>query len=241
VTDIIALIPARSGSKGVIHKNVRLLGGHPLLAWSIAACQKSSKITRAIVSTDSFEYAALALDLGAEAPFLRPKQISGDASTDYEFISHALDWLSRENGEPDYLVHIRPTTPMRDPRLIDDAIDTFINSPKATALRSVHEMSESAYKTFELSSDGLLKRLGSDSTDLDFANNARQQFPTTFQANGYVDVLSTSFIRKTGLIHGDYVIPFLTPPALEVDAEQDFDHLEYELSRISSISNILFD
>ena len=241
MSNIVAIIPARSGSKGVINKNVRLLGGHSLLAWSVAACLKSSKITRVIVSTDSSEYASLAQKLGAEAPFLRPKEISGDIATDYDFIIHALDWLSAEKGEPDYIVHIRPTTPMRDPQLIDEAIKKFITSPSATALRSVHEMSESAYKTFELTTGGQLKCLGADNTALDFANNARQLFPKTFQANGYVDVLSTSFIRRTGLIHGDQVMPFLTPTALEVDEEEDLAHLEFKLTQTSATFNQLFD
>ena len=237
---VVALIPARSGSKGVINKNLRLLGGHSLLAWSIAACRKTSKISRVIVSTDSLDYARLAKELGAEAPFLRPKEISGDSATDYDFIIHALDWLSAEKCEPEYLAHIRPTTPLRDPQLIDQAIDEFIAKPDATALRSVHEMSESAYKTFELAAGGQLKRLGVDDTALDSANHARQKFPVTYQANGYVDVLSTFFIRKSGLIHGDHVMPFVTPMSLEVDEEEDLAHLEFQVARTSEHFNQLF-
>lgn len=238
---VVALIPARAGSKGVPNKNVRLLGGHSLLSWSIAACLKSPSIDRVIVSTDSAEYAELAQKLGAEAPFLRPASMSGDRSTDYDFIVHALDWLAAEKGEPDYVVHIRPTTPLRDPQLIDDAVAAFIAAPNATALRSVQEMPESAYKTFEVAAGGQLKRLGADNTDLDSANNARQQFPSTYQANGYVDVLSTAFIRKAKLIHGDHVIPFITPTVVEVDTEDDFAHLEYQLSQTPSTIQKLFN
>lgn len=238
---VVALIPARAGSKGVPNKNMRLLGGHSLLAWSIAACLKSSAIERVIVSTDSAEYAALAKKLGAEAPFLRPAAISDDRSTDYDFIVHALDWLAAEKEEPEYLVHIRPTTPLRDPRLIDNAVAAFIAVPDATALRSVQEMPESAYKTFEVTAGGQLKRLGANNTDLDSANNARQQFPNTYQANGYVDVLSTAFIRKAKLIHGDHVIPFITPTVVEVDTEDDFAHLEFQLSQTPSILQKLFN
>jgi N-acylneuraminate cytidylyltransferase len=238
---VVALIPARAGSKGVPNKNVRLFGGHSLLAWSIAACLKSSSIDRVIVSTDSAEYAELAQKLGAEAPFLRPAAISGDRSTDYDFIVHALDWLAAEKGEPDYLVHIRPTTPLRDPQLIDDAVAAFIAAPNATALRSVHEMPESAYKTFEIAAGGQLTRRGADNTELDSANNARQQFPDTYQANGYVDVLSTVFIRKAKLIHGDCVMPFITPTVVEVDTEDDFAHLEFQLTQMPNILQKLFN
>ena len=240
MSNVVALIGARAGSKGVPKKNIKLLGGHSLLAWSIAASLRSPSIDRVIVSTDSADYAALAVQLGAEAPFLRPAEISGDRSTDFDFIVHALDWLVSEGQEPDYLVHIRPTTPLRDPVLIDAAVKAFRASTKATALRSVHEMSESAYKTFELAEGGQLKRLGAVNTDLDSANNARQQFPNTYQANGYVDVLSSAFIRESGLMHGDHVMPFITPSVIEVDTLDDFAHLEFQISRMPGVLLKLF-
>jgi CMP-N,N'-diacetyllegionaminic acid synthase len=237
---VIALIPARSGSKGVPHKNLRPLGGHSLLEWSIAACRKAESVQRVVVSTDAADYARAATELGAEAPFLRPPEISGDSATDRDFVVHALDWFAAHGGEPGYLVHVRPTTPLRDPRLIDAAVWTFLENPRATALRSVHEMSESAYKTFEIDGEGRLKPVGSDSTALDGANDARQRFPPTYAANGYVDVLSTRFIRAHGLIHGDRVMPFVTPPAIEVDTEDDFARLEFELAHAPEITRRLF-
>lgn len=238
--NIIALIPARSGSKGVPHKNIRDLAGHSLLEWSIAACRQSQLIDRTIVSTDSEVYAELSIKKGAEAPFLRPAEISGDQSSDYDFIKHALDWLSQNGYIPDYVVHIRPTTPLRNPMLIDQAIQNFINNPQATALRSVHPMSESAYKSFEIGSEGQLRRIGSVSTDLDASNQARQDFPKTYIANGYVDVLSSTFIINNQLIHGNYVVPFITPVAHEVDTEEDFSYLEFQLSKYPEILSKLF-
>lgn len=240
MSNVVALIPARAGSKGVPHKNIKNLGGRPLIEWSIRACLKSRLIDRVIVSTDSQEYGDLAIKLGAEVPFLRPAEISGDRSTDYDFVVHALDWFAANGGEPELLVHIRPTTPYRNPSLVDAAIEVFRNESRATALRSVHEMSESAYKTFEIAAAGQLKRLGADSTALDAANNARQQFPATYQANGYVDVLSSQFVRSHGLIHGDWVVPFITPTVVEVDTLDDFDHLEFLLSRDPDIAKHLF-
>lgn len=239
---VIALIPARSGSKGVPNKNIRALGKYPLIAWSIMAAKKSRLIDRVIVSTDSDEYAKLAIKFGAEAPFLRPLEISGDRSTDYDCIAHALDWLALNGGEPDFIAHIRPTTPFRSPSIINSAIEVFQNSPKnITALRSAHEMSESAYKTFEITEEGRFKRVGGEGTALDAANNARQQFPVTYHANGYIDILAASFIRESGLIHGDWVLPFITPSVIEVDTEDDFSQLEYQLSRSPMIASQIFD
>lgn len=239
---IVALIPARSGSQGVPGKNIRLLAGRPLLAWTIAACRKVSSVDRVVVSTDSPDYAALAREWGAETPFLRPSEISAGHSTDYEFIAHALDWLTENGDSPEFVVHMRPTTPLREPGIVEHALQTFIAAAHAaTALRSVHEMPESAYKAFEMAPSGLLKRLGSNSTELDAANNARQQFPATYQANGYVDILSAAFIRESGLIHGNRVLPFVTPFVVEVDTEEDFAHLEFQVMRQPQIISTLFE
>lgn len=240
MSNVVALIPARAGSKGVPNKNIRNLGGHALIEWSIRTCQKTLGIDRVIVSTDSQDYADRVVAMGAEAPFLRPAEISHDRSTDYEFVVHALNWLKANAVEPEYVVHIRPTTPLRDPGVVDAAIKAFRTSTRATALRSVHEMSESAYKTFELAAEGQLKRLGAESTALDAANNARQSFPTTYIPNGYVDVLSTAFIRRSGLLHGDFVVPHMTPPVTEVDTEHDFKILEFELGLQPNLRRRLF-
>jgi len=237
--ETVAVIPARAGSKGVPDKNIRLLSGRPLVEWSIAAALRSSRIDRVIVSTDSESYAETCRAMGAEVPFLRPPEISGDRSTDFEFVLHMLDWLKVHAVEPSTIVHIRPTTPLRDPALVDGAIDSFASAPNATALRSVHEMSESAYKTFEIVDDRL-RRVGDTSTELDAANVPRQKFPSTYSANGYVDVLSTEFIRRTGLLHGNAVMPFVTPRVTEVDSEDDFLFLEYEIARSPRHFSLLF-
>ena len=124
--NIIAVIPARSGSKGVRDKNIKEILGRPLIAYSIKAALQSKLIDRVIVSTNSRMYADKAISFGAEAPFLRPEEISQDDSTDIEFFQHLISWM-KENEEyiPDYFVHLRPATPLRDPKIIDDAISRF--------------------------------------------------------------------------------------------------------------------
>jgi N-acylneuraminate cytidylyltransferase len=237
---IYALIGARGGSKGVPGKNIKRLANKPLLAYSVQACKRSRLIERTVLSTDSEEIAAVGREFGAEAPFFRPAEISGDASVDYEWIDHALGWFKKSEGRlPHFLVHIRPTTPLRDPEIVDEAIKLMLRSPSATALRSVHQMSESAYKMFEIEG-GLCKRVGSDSLELDAANVSRQAMPKTYVPNGYVDVLRTSFIREQKKIHGNRVIPFLTPRVDEVDTQEDFDLLEYTLSKRQDIFDKLF-
>ena len=121
----IAIIHARSGSKGIPNKNIIKLGGHPLIAWSIRASLLCPEITKTIVSTDSQEYASIAKDYGAEVPFLRPTIISKDNSTDLEFLEHYLEFIKGSSQKVDIIAHIRPTTPLRKPSLFSEAIKFF--------------------------------------------------------------------------------------------------------------------
>jgi N-acylneuraminate cytidylyltransferase len=236
---IVALIPARSGSKGVPNKNIKLLGEFPLIAYSIKAALKSNLIGRVIVSTDSEAYAEIAREFGAEVPFLRPSEISGDTATDLEFFKDTIDWFQVNEGEvPDYFVHLRPTTPFRDPKVIDAALETIVGSD-FSALRSAHKMSESSYKTFEIE-DHKFKSLCVGSFDIEGSNLARQSFPETYDANGYVDVIRAKMVTQKGLIHGDRVKAYLTDMTYEVDEVSDFDFLEYLIEKTPDLANRLF-
>ena len=228
--NIVALIPARSGSKGVVDKNIMLLGGIPLISYSIVAAKKSKLIDRIIVSTDSEEYAEIARSYGAETPFIRPKDISGDLATDVEFFRHAIDWLQEnENFVPEYFVHLRPTTPFRDPKVLDKAIKEFICSDYS-ALRSCHKMSESSYKTFEVENN-MFKRICNGGSNIEGSNAARQAFPETYDANGYIDIVRSEMISKHNLIHGSKVKAFITNTAHEIDEIGDIDFLEYLIQK----------
>jgi CMP-N,N'-diacetyllegionaminic acid synthase len=220
---IASIIPARSGSKGLPNKNIRNLGDHPLLAWSIQASQKSRYIEVAYLNTDSNLYANIGEGYGARNLFLRPDYLATDTSTDYDFISHFLSVLSENENLPDILVHLRPTTPFRDPKVIDKAIEIGMqNIGKVSAIRSVHEMPETAYKSFELVQDGFLVTTFSNSADLDFSNSSRQSFPKTFQANGYIDILYPYEITKQKKLHGNRVLSFITQPVIEIDTQEEF-------------------
>jgi N-acylneuraminate cytidylyltransferase len=230
---IIAIIPARGGSKGVPGKNIRPLKGFPLIAYSIAAAQLSKKIKRIIVSTDSEEIAGICRNYGADIPFLRPAEIAQDISTDLEFMLHAIEWCKRnEHHIPEYWVHLRPTTPLRDPLKIDEAIDIIINNPDATSLRSGHLASESPFKWFKRDEFGYFRSIIDISNDT--ANNARQQFPDVYIPDGYVDVLKASFIKKAAMMHGDKMMGFISPFCTEVDAIEEFELLHNEIEKKGS-------
>lgn len=238
---VVGLIPARSGSKGVPHKNLREIQGKSLLEWSIAASVATSLITRTIVSTNSEQYAEVAKNAGAEIPFLRPEAISSDTSTDKEFVLHALDFFDKEGKIPDLVVHLRPTTPFRDPQVVNEAIQVaLLVGSRATAIRSVHVMSESAYKSFELGEDGRLVTVFTGLHALDHANEARQTYPLTYSPNGYVDIIFPGYIRKSGNLHGDNVLPFITTDTIEIDGESDMEVAHAMITRKPELFAILF-
>ena len=132
---MIAIIPARSGSKRVKNKNVRPLSGHPLVAYTIRACQLSRTISRIIVSTDCKQIATICESYGAEVPFLRPKELATDASSDLGFLNHFF-----ENVECDHVALMRPTSPLRDPLVIDEAVRDYYNgeTKEITGFRTVY-------------------------------------------------------------------------------------------------------
>ena len=240
--DIVALIPARSGSKGVPDKNIRPLCGIPLIAYSIAVALKSDLIDRVIISTDSEEYAQVARKYGAEVPFLRPTNISGDSASDTQFVDHAIGWFEQNEGYiPKYFAHLRPTTPLRDSKVIDYALQGFIDNDdnEFTALRSAHKMSESSYKTFEVEG-GKFKCLCDGNFDIESTNLARQSFPNTYNTNGYIDIIRSELVHSQGQIHGNSVKAYITEATYEVDELSDLDFLEYLVTKMPGYLASLF-
>lgn len=228
---VIAIVPARGGSKGVPKKNIKNLGGYPLLAYSIIASKLCPEIERVIVSTDSPEIAEIAKFYGGEVPFLRPSQYANDKSPNEDFIIHALDYFKNEEGfEPEIIVQILPTTPFRDPKLISMAISEFYTDSNATSLRAVHALPEPPQKMLQMQ-DGYLVGFFPNDPRPDYHNLPRQTFPTAYQPNGYVDILKTDFVRKTGALFGPRMKGFITEFVVEVDAQEQFEHLEYILEK----------
>ncbi len=138
--DIIAIIPARGGSKGIPGKNLRLVAGKPLIAWTIEQARASSSLRRVLVSTDSQEIAEAARQSGAEVPFLRPAELATDIAATEPVIIHALDWLEKNEAyRPTFIMLLQPTCPVRKPHSIDRAVKQFIDQ-RANSLLSVREI-----------------------------------------------------------------------------------------------------
>ena len=138
MTKILALIPARGGSKGIPRKNIRSFAGFPLIAWSIAAGLQARSISRLIVSTDDEEIAEVAREYGAEVPFLRPRELAQDRTTDLPVFEHALKWLETiESYKPSIVVQLRPTSPIRPVDCVDGAVRILVKHDNADSVRGV--------------------------------------------------------------------------------------------------------
>jgi CMP-N,N'-diacetyllegionaminic acid synthase len=219
---ITAVIPARGGSKSVPGKNIRLLGKFPLIAYSVAVARLCESIDEIIVSTDSQEIARTAEVYGAKAPFLRPEEISRDDSIDVEHFQYCVDFLVEQGEEPpDYIVHLRPTTPLREVRVVQAAIDTILADPQATSLRSVHAHKVIPHKIFWM--EGLyLRGFFPNDPRVEYYNLNRQEFPQSYVPNGYVDVIKPSVIDGH-ILHGDRMVGFMCDPVPDIDTFDDYE------------------
>jgi len=226
---ILALIPARGGSKGIPGKNLRKIGGLTLVEWSVRHAQRAKAVDRIIVSTDSDEIAGVARAAGAEVPFLRPPDLAGDNVLDYPVFLHALKWLeSKGDTVPEIVVHLRPTAPYREDGWIDAAVATLRNTPSADAVRSVSEVTQHPYRVFELDPEGLLSpvMLHRHPTP---ALLRRQDLPRMFYYNCVIDVTWSRTILEKQSMTGDRLAPWIMPAddVVDIDTPRDLAFAEW--------------
>jgi len=216
----VALIPARSGSKSIPHKNIREFAGKPLIAHSIEQARACPAVQRVIVSTDSEEYARIARSFGAEVPFLRPAEISTDTATDLEVFQHALRWFAATEGAvPGAFVHLRPTHPNRTPADIARAVELLAQHPEWDSVRSVVPAPEPPFKMWFLETSGELRPVVT--TDIPEAHSRpRQTLPPAFLQNACVDVIRARTILELGSIAGSRI------GAMRMEQFHDIDTVE---------------
>jgi CMP-N-acetylneuraminic acid synthetase len=223
---VLALIPARGGSKGLPRKNVLPLGGHPLIAWSVAAGQQANTVGRVVCSTDDVEVAEVATRYGAEVPFMRPAALAQDDTLDLPVFQHALDLLEREQGwRADVVVQLRPTSPLRFPGQADEAVRLLLTSPEATGVRTVIPAPANPYKMWLLPEPGVgryMRTLVGVPCFEEPYNMPRQKLPQAWWQTGTIDVVRAEVIRA-GRMSGDRLLPMLVDPrqAVDIDTEAD--------------------
>ncbi len=218
--EVLVVIPARGGSKGIPRKNIRLLAGYPLIAYSIEIARQSSLVTRIIVSTEDEEIATIARELGAEVPFLRPPELAQDDTRDLPVFQHALNWLNEKEGYvPDAVVHLRPTTPIRERDSLDRAIKLLIDHPAGDSVRAVVVPDKNPFKMWTIRPDGMMNPL-IQLDDIQEAYNApRQSLPDAYWHSGQIDVIRPETLLVKNSMTGDNILPIILDPLYSVDID----------------------
>lgn len=229
----LALVPARSGSKRIKNKNIRKLGDHPLIAYTIVSAIKSGVFTSIIVSTDSYEIGKIAKYYGAEVPFLRPKKYASDASADIEWVKYTLERLSEESKSLESCFSIlRPTSPFRKSETIQRAWKEFINDGKADSLRGIERCSEHPSKMWIIDKKGnRMKPVmeNPDKSDTPWHSQQYVSLPKVYKQNASLEIAWTRLPLNHNSITGDIIMPFFTDDyeGYDINDEKDWVYAEY--------------
>ncbi|MDO9131096.1 MAG: acylneuraminate cytidylyltransferase family protein [Anaerolineales bacterium] len=218
--EVLAIIPARGGSKGIPRKNIRPFAGYPLIAYSIAAALQAETVTRVLVTTDDEEIAEIARRFGAGTPFLRPAQLAQDGTTDLPVFQHALTWLAEhENYHPDAIVHLHATTPVRPRGCVDNAVHLLLDHPEADCVRSVVEAGQNPHKMWRIDREtGRMLPLLTVPGIAEPYNALRQSLPPVYWQTGHVNAIRPAAILG-GSMTGRVILPIIIDAKYEVDLD----------------------
>ncbi len=232
---VLGVILARGGSKRIPRKNVKLLAGKPLITYTIEAAKASSYLDRTILSSDDEEAIAIARSHGIDVPFIRPAELAADTVTDFPVFEHALAWLKEHEGyEPDIVVQLRPTSPLRETQHIDAAIELLAAHPEADSVRTVAEPEQSPYKMYSIGTNGLLEPLLRIEGVPESFNLPGQKLPKAYKHVGYVDVMWRKTIVEKHQMTGTNILPLILPIAHSgMNTPEDWERYEYLISKRS--------
>ena len=226
--EIHAVIPARSGSKGVKNKNIRKINNKELIGYTIETAKKIKLISKVIVSTDSKKIKKISEKFGAEVPFLRPLKFSKDSSTDLEVFKHYLSWLKKNKKKiPELILHLRATTPFRSKQKIIEAIKLMVRKKNASCLRSFKLSDFSPYKMWRYKSKDIVKPMLFYKKNLESHSLSRKKLPRTYNHIGIVDILRPKKTILQNSICGNKVIPLVfknndLKNYVDIDTKNDF-------------------
>jgi N-acylneuraminate cytidylyltransferase len=223
LSNTLAIIPARGGSRAIPRKNLVMLDGKPLIVHSIEHAQQARSISRVVVSTEDEEIARVALAAGAEVPFFRPVELAGDEVLDQPVFAHVLAKLEELDGcKPEFVVHLRPTAPRREPAWIDDAIQLLANDPQADSVRSVSAPSQHPYRMFRIGTDGYLDPLMKHEHPEPYLLR-RQDLPPLYYYNCVIDVTRPRTILEMQSMTGARIRPYVMNPEDVLDIDTPLD------------------
>ena len=218
--EVLALIPARGGSKGIPRKNIRLFAGYPLIAYSIAAALQAQSAIRVLVSTDDQEIAEVARHFGAETPFLRPEELAADRTTDLPVFQHALHWLAEhENYHPEMILHLHATSPARPRGFVDQAVRLLRENPEVECVRSVVSPWQNPYKMWRIDpQSGRMVSLLTVPGISEPYNTPRQLLPAVYLQTGHANAIRPAAILQ-GSMTGTAILPLMIDARYEVDMD----------------------
>ncbi|MHB1119716.1 MAG: cytidylyltransferase domain-containing protein [Bellilinea sp.] len=229
--EVLAVIPARGGSKGIPHKNFRPFAGHPLIAYSIMAARQAETVTRVIVSTDDPQIAAAAREYGAEVPFMRPDELAQDNTLDLPVFQHALAWLiANEAYSPDVVVHLRPTSPVRPIGLVDEAVRLLLDNPEADSVRGVVPAGQNPHKMWRIDMEtGQMRNLLDVPGVPEPFNAPRQVLPAVYWQTGHIDAIRPVTILEKNSMSGSVILPVKIDPryTVDIDGPSDWQRAEW--------------
>ena len=222
---IYSLITARAGSKGIKNKNIIDYNGNPMIYYSIQISKNCNQIHKTFVSTDSHEYAQICKNYGAEVPFIRPKELAQDLSTDFDVFNHFIEFLKENNYTlPDAIVHLRPTYPNRNLELLNDCISTFIiNYKNYDSLRTVCKIEKQPQKMYFIQNNNLIPYFNVYNNINEPFNMPRQLFPNTYIHNGCIDIIKTNVINDLKSMSGNNIYPFIMNENNDIDSLDDLE------------------
>ena len=233
---VLAIIPARGGSKGVPGKNIKLLSGKPLIEYTTQVALQSKLLTKVLVSSDDDKIIEVAKNTGVEVPFKRPSNLSEDATPTLPVIKHALAYYKNIGEEFDAICLLQVTSPFRTVDFLDNALQKFINEG-ADSLISVQKVPHeyNPHWTFELNEEGNLKI----ATGEDIIISRRQDLPTTYHRDGSIYITKTSIIEKENSLYGS-IISYVESPKefyVNIDTMEDWRKAELVLKKINNLKH----
>ena len=220
---IVALIPARAGSKRVRDKNIRLLAGHPGIAYTIAAAVQSGIFADVIVSTDSEHYAKIAAYYGAEVPFLRPETLAGDRSPDIEWLQYTLDRLRDEGRSYDCFSILRPTSPIRLPETIQRAWQAFTAETGVDSLRAVEKCAQHPAKMWVVRKNRMMPLMPFGPAEQPWHSSQYPSLPEIYVQNASLEIAWSRVVFEEHTIAGNVVMPFFTENYEGFDVNNPYD------------------
>jgi YrbI family 3-deoxy-D-manno-octulosonate 8-phosphate phosphatase len=223
--EVLAIIPARGGSKGIPRKNIRNFAGYPLIAYSIAAAKQSQQVTRIVLSTDDEEIAAVGRQYGAEVPCLRPAELAQDQSLDLPVYQHMLGWLDEHEGyKPEVVLQLRPTSPIRPRSMVDEAVSLLLDHPEADSVRGVMAAGQNPHKMWRIDKkSGQMNALLKVDGIPEPYNAPRQILPLVYWQTGQIDAIRTETIMKKNTMSGEVILPLLVEARFGVDLDNLWD------------------